>query len=142
MIVVDVNLLLYAVVTGFPDHGRARTWWETTLNGQTEVALTAPALFGFLRLSTNPRVLTVPLAIEQALAYVRDWLGRPSVRYLAPGPGHLDLTFDMLETLGTAGNLTTDVQLAALAIEFDAEVYSNDSDFARFSDLRWVNPLR
>jgi predicted nucleic acid-binding protein len=31
--------------------------------------------------------------------------------------------------------------LAALAIEFQAELYSNDSDFDRFPGLRRRNPL-
>ncbi len=42
---------------------------------------------------------------------------------------------------GTAGNLTTDAHLAALAIEYQAEVASTDTDFMRFPRLRWFNPL-
>jgi toxin-antitoxin system PIN domain toxin len=141
VIVVDVNLLLYAVVTGFPLHAKARTWWETTLNGSRTVGLPAPALFGFLRIATNPRVLTSPLSVEDALDYVREWLARPQVAFLLPGPHHLGIAFELLQDLGTAGNLTTDVQLAALAIENKAELHSNDSDFARFPQLQWVNPL-
>jgi predicted nucleic acid-binding protein len=61
---------------------------------------------------------------------------------LPPGPRHLEIAFRLLKQLGTAGNLTTDVQLAALAIEYQAEVHTNDLDFGRFPQLRWVNPLR
>lgn len=141
MIVVDINLLLYAVITGFPQHAKARTWWEETLNGTREVGLAAPALFGFLRISTNPRVMTSPMAVEAAVGNVRGWLERPQVRFLLPGPRHLEIAFELLQGLGTAGNLTTDVQFAALAIEHQAELCSNDSDFARFPQLQWVNPL-
>lgn len=129
-------------MTGFPSHVPAREWWERVLNSSTEVGLADPALFGFLRLSTNPRVLIEPLAVGKAVSYVRGWLDRPNVRYLLPGPRHLDVAFGMLEAAGTAGNLTTDVQLAALAIEYDGEVHSNDTDFGRFPGLRWVNPLQ
>lgn len=142
MIVVDVNLLLYAVVTGFSQHVPARTWWETTINSAGEVGLAAPAVFGFLRLVTNRRVLESPLPGDQAIGHVRDWLARPNVRFLAPGPAHIEIALRMLAGLGTAGNLTTDVQLAAFAIEHRGEVYSNDTDFARFADVVWVNPLR
>jgi toxin-antitoxin system PIN domain toxin len=142
VIVVDVNLLLYAVISGFPQHARAHGWWEQTLNGPAEVGLPGPAIFGFLRISTNPRVLATPLAVDQAVGYVRDWLALPNVTFLAPGPRHLDIAFDLLTELGTAANFTTDVQLAALAIEHGAEMYSNDTDFGRFPDLQWVNPLR
>lgn len=142
MIVPDVNLLLYAVVSGFPQHRRARAWWEATLNGPSRVGLAQPALFGFLRIVTNARILTSPLPIPDAVGYVRGWLAQPDVDLLVPGRRHLTIALDLLEGAGTAGNLTTDVQLAAYAIENDAEMCSNDTDFARFPDLKWVNPLR
>jgi hypothetical protein len=142
VIVVDVNLLLYAVITGFPQHTAARAWWTDVLNGDREVGLSSPALFGFLRIVTNPRVLTSPLPVDAAVRYITDWLAQPNVRFLTPGPRHLDITFDLLRHVGTAGNLTTDVQLAALALENEAELCSNDADFGRFADLRWFNPLK
>ncbi len=141
MIVVDVNLLLYATVTGFPQHEKARVWWERELNATEDVGLCSPVVFGFLRIATNPRVLTSPIPVGAATGYVRQWLGRPNVRFLEPGRRHMDIAFDILQGVGTAGNLTTDVQLAAFALENDAEMFSNDSDFARFPGLRWTNPL-
>jgi len=141
VIVVDVNLLLYAVISGFPQHEVARTWWEDTLNSSTEVGLSGPAIFGFLRISTNPRVLGTPLSVEDATDYVTEWLDLPNVCLLAPGRRHLEIAFDLLRGAGTAGNLTTDAQLAALAIEHEADMCSNDTDFGRFQGLRRVNPL-
>jgi uncharacterized protein len=118
-----------------------RAWREETLNGGGEVGLTSPAVFGFLRIATNPRVLTNPMPVATATGHVRRWLDQPNVRLLVPGSRHLDLAFEMLADIGTAGNLTTDVQLAAFALEQEAELSSNDSGFGRFKDLRWVNPL-
>lgn len=141
MIIPDVNLLLYAQITAFPEHARARRWWEEMLNGSREVGLAGPALFGFIRIGTNPRVLNPALGVEEAVGIVESWLQRPNVRYLLPGPRHLDLAFGLLRGLGTAANLTTDVQLAALAMEYQGELHSNDVDFARFSGLRLINPL-
>lgn len=142
MIVPDVNLLLYAVISGFPQHVRAHAWWERTINSNTRVGLTQPALFGFLRIATNARVLQSPLAVNDAIDYVHDWLGQPNVDLLAPGPSHLTIALGLLQDIGTAGNLTTDVQLAAYAIEHQGEMYSNDTDFGRFPNLKWVNPLQ
>jgi len=142
MIIVDVNLLLYAVISGFPQHETARTWWEGLLNSPMEVGLTSPAIFGFLRIATNPRVLESPLPVEAASRYLREWLERPNVQFVTPGPRHLDIAVDLLVQAGTAGNLTTDAQLAAIAIECDAEMFSNDNDFGRFPVAKWVNPLR
>jgi toxin-antitoxin system PIN domain toxin len=140
VIIPDVNLLLYAVITGFPHHAAARRWWETCLNGRP-VGLAAPAIFGFLRIATNPRVVTDPMSITDATDEVRRWLQQPHAHLVVPGSRHLDLAFAALVTAGTGGNLTTDAQLAALAIENNAELHSNDSDFARFDGLRWLNPI-
>jgi toxin-antitoxin system PIN domain toxin len=141
VIIPDVNLLLYAVVTGFPLHSAAREWWETCLNGSRSVGIAAPAIFGFLRIATNPRVLTDPMSITDATDEVRRWLRQPHAHLVVPGSRHLDLAFPALVAAGTGGNLTTDAQLAALAIENNAELHSNDSDFARFEGLRWRNPI-
>ncbi len=111
------------------------------MNGEREVGLAGPALFGFVRVATNHRVLAPPLSVEEALSRVEAWLDRPQVHYVQPGPQHLEIVFRLLRHTGTAANLTTDAQLAALAIEHQAEVHSNDSDFGRFPRLRWVNPL-
>ena len=142
MIVPAVNLLLYATVTGFPQHERSRVWWEGVLNGSVTVGLASPAVFGYLRIATNGRVLASPASVAEALGQVRGWLAQPNVTFLRPGPRHLDICFGLLETLGTGGNLTTDIQLAAHAIEEDAELHSHDMDFGRFPDLHWIDPLR
>ena len=141
MIIPDVNLMLYAVIDAFPLHERAKSWWEETVNSSELIGLTDPAIFGFLRISTNPRLIKPPLAVDEATEYVEGWLSEPNVRWTVPGPRHHDRAFGFLRSVGTAANLTTDVQLAAIAIENDATICSNDADFARFGDVRWVNPL-
>jgi toxin-antitoxin system PIN domain toxin len=141
MIIPDVNLLLYAVVSAFPQHKAAHAWWEETVNSATEIGLTSPAMFGFIRIATNPRVLSPALTVDAATGYVSEWLDQPNVSHLIPGPRHVEIAFSLLHGVGTGGNLTTDVQLAAFAFEYDADMLSNDSDFARFPGLRWHNPL-
>jgi toxin-antitoxin system PIN domain toxin len=142
VIVPDVNLLLYAHMRGFAQHARARRWWEALLNGDGEVGIPAPSVFGFVRLATSPAVFDRPLTVADALSRVEAWLALPHVHFTLPGPRHLEIAFGLLRDLGIAGKLTTDVQLAAIAIEHQGEVHSNDTDFARFTGLRWSNPLR
>jgi toxin-antitoxin system PIN domain toxin len=142
VIIPDVNLLVYAHVSGFSEHGKARRWWEHLMNAPTSVGLAAPALYGFIRVATNPRIFDHPMTVDQAVTRAERWLSRRHVRFLVPGPRHLEIAFRLLRGLGVAGNLTTDAQLAALAIEHQAELHSNDADFGRFPELRWVNPLR
>jgi toxin-antitoxin system PIN domain toxin len=142
VIIPDVNLLLYATITGFPQHERSRAWLEDALSGPALVGLTSPAVFGYIRIATSGRVLTSAMLVEDAVGRVREWLARPNVSFLIPGPKHPEIAFALLERVGTGANLTTDIQLAAYAIEQDAELYSNDTDFGRLPGLRWVDPLK
>lgn len=142
MIVPDVNLLLYAEIDAFPQHGAARQWWEEAMNGDRQVGISPVSMFGFIRLATNRRVFADPMGIEDAIVRVEAWLERPHVFLLVPGTRHLETAFRLLRSLGTGGNLTTDVQIAAHAVENNGEVFSNDEGFGRFAGVRWVNPLR
>ncbi len=141
MIVPDLSLLLYAEIDAFPQHAAARRWWEGVMNGERQVGIAPVCLFGFIRIATNRRVLVDPLSIDEAIGRVQRWLERPQVMFLLPGSRHLETAFRLLRSLGTGGNLTTDVQIAAHAAEYNAEVFSNDGDFGRFDGIRWVNPL-
>jgi toxin-antitoxin system PIN domain toxin len=100
------------------------------------------SLFGFIRLATNPRIFQPAMPVSEAVTRIESWLEQPHVHLLLPGPRHLEIAFDLLRRLGTAHNLTTDAQLAALAIEHQATLCSNDRDFARFPGLRWLNPIQ
>ena len=142
MIVPDVNVILYATFRESPDHERAQAWWTGLLSGSATVGLSMLTIFGFIRLSTNLRIMQSALPVEDAVSRVESWLSRPQVEMVHPGPRHLQIAFDLLREAGTGANLTTDAQLAALAIEHQAELHSADTDFARFPGLRWVNPLK
>ena len=142
MIVPDVNLLVYAYNDG--DHQRhtaARRWWSELVNGTEPVSLPWVVVTGFIRVTTHPGVMAYPLTTEQAVGYVRDWLRCGHIEPLNPGPEHLALLQQNLAAAGAGANLVPDAHIAALAIEYDAEVHSNDTDFARFPGLRWRNPL-
>ena len=141
MKLVDANLLLYAVNEDAPFHRHAKVWLETALSGAETVAFTWPVLLAFLRLATRPAVFVQPLAVEEAFDLVDAWLNQPSVVVLQPSARHLSVLKDLLLPLGTAGNLTSDADLAAIAVEHGAELCSTDRDFARFPAVRWTNPL-
>lgn len=141
MILPDINLLIYAYNSDAPHHAAAKAWWEDLLSSDEPVGLPWVTTLGFIRLMTHRAVLMTPLAAERAIAHVRSWHMRSNVSVLEPGPRHLELLDRTLQALGTAGRLTTDAHLAALAIEHQCELCSNDIDFARFPGLRWSNPL-
>lgn len=141
MKLVDANLLLYASDRRAPRHEAARAWLEQELSGDETIGFAWIVLLAFLRLSTNPHVFERPLSPDRAFAVVDGWLHQPCVVIVHPGDRHSMVMRQLLDPLGTAGNLVNDAHLAALAIEHGAELNSCDSDFARFSGLRWVNPL-
>ena len=140
MIIPDLNLLLYAYNPGATDHATARTWWEQLLRTAAPVGLPWAVVLGFIRLSTTRGVLAVPATPADALQRVESWFQQVSVSIINPGPRHLALLRTTL-SVTAGGAMTTDAHLAALAIEHQAELHSNDTDFARFPGLRWRNPL-
>ena len=141
MKLVDANVLLYATDDRSPRHAAARAWLEGQLSGEDAMAFAWAVLIAFLRVSTSPRVFEQPLPAERAFDVVDRWLAQPCAVVVHPGDRHAALVRQLLRPLGTAGNLVSDAHLAALAIEHGAELNSCDSDFSRFSGLRWVNPL-
>ena len=141
MVLVDVNLPIHAVNNDSPLHEGARDWWDETLSGVRPVGLAWVVASGFVRITTNRRIVARPLTPAEATEHVSSWFEQPCVRVLGPQPGHWRLATSLLEAAGTAGNLTMDAHLAALAIEHGCELCSTDSDFARFPGLNWRNPL-
>jgi toxin-antitoxin system PIN domain toxin len=138
----DVNVLLYAVDEDSRHHAGARAWLEEALSGTETVAFCWSVLLAFVRLSTRAVVFERPLDSDEALDLVEGWLDQPCATVVEPTVRHAATLRDLLRPLGTAGNLTTDAHLAALAIEHGAELCSYDVDFSRFAGLRWLNPLR
>lgn len=141
MILPDINLLVHAYNGDSLSHRASSTWWEGLLNGATPVGLAWVTVLGFIRITTHRQVMTRPLPASLACGHVRGWLARPCVSIVHPGDRHAAILFGFLEALGTAGNLTTDAHLAALAVEHQAELHSTDADFSRFPGLRWKNPI-
>lgn len=141
MILVDVNLLLYAVDDRSPFHERGRTWLVEQLRGPEAVAVSWSILLSFVRLSTMMTSFSRPLSIAQATGIVATWLDEFDVRILEPGPDHWSSLRLLLTRDQATGRLVTDAHLAALAIEHGALFCTTDKDFARFGGLRWRNPL-
>ena len=138
---VDANILLYAVDEEAPHHARSRAWLETALNGPRRVGLPWQTLLAFVRIVTHPRALPLPLGATQAWELVEDWLSAPATWVPQPGRGYRDILRRLVTGLDLRGNLVSDAALAALSLEHGLSLVSADSDFARFPDLTWVNPL-
>ena len=142
MKIVDINLLIYAINEDTPLHSKAKKWLEDCLSSDEPFGFAWIVISGFLRIITNGRIMPTPLPPEAAIETVEDWLQQPPSLTIVPSYQHWSIYKELLVPLGTAANLTSDAHLAALAIEHGLTLCSTDGDFARFSDLKWENPLR
>jgi toxin-antitoxin system PIN domain toxin len=140
--IVDANVLLYARNAVEPRHERARAWLEDALNGDTRVGLPWQSLAAFLRIATNPRAFPDPLAPGEAWQQVEEWLDAPRAWIPRPTSQYRHVLGRLVHTHQVRGALVTDAQLAALAVDHGVALVSTDADFARFDEVRWVNPLR
>lgn len=138
---VDANLLLFAVDESSRFHHAAHSWLTAQMNGPSRVGLPWLSLGAFVRITTHPRALPQPLAPEDAWSYVRDWLAADVTWIPGPTDRHEDVLGRLIATHQPRGNLATDAQVAALAVEHGLTICSADTDFARFTEARWVNPL-
>ena len=137
----DANILVYAVDDASPRHAAASAWLEAQLNGDRRVGIPWESLMAFIRVTTHPRIAVRPLTPEAAWSHVDDWLRVPVVWVPLPTDRHAAVLGPLVEKYRPTGNLVPDAHLAALAIEHGAEVISTDTDFARFTEIRWRNPL-
>jgi toxin-antitoxin system PIN domain toxin len=140
VIIPDVNILVYAYNKDAKQHKKAKEWWERVLSEPQPIGLPWVTILGFIRISTQRRIIENPMFPRRAIEHVRSWLQLPNVQLIAPGDQHGEILFRLIDEVGTAGDLTTDAHLAALAIEHRAQLISTDADFASFRGLRWFNP--
>ena len=141
MTLLDANLLLYAYSSDDPQHQAAAHWVTDLLDSNEVIALPWITIWAFIRISTNPRILPNPIPAAKVLAIIKEWLSFPDVVVVEPGPRHFELLQKLVLAHNATGPLVTHATLAALAIEHGATLASTDQDFARFRDLRWLNPL-
>jgi uncharacterized protein len=138
----DANLLIYAIHKGASQHRAAVAWLNEQLNGSRRVGIPWQSLAAFLRIVTHPRAFERPLSPTVAFDRVNDWLSAPVAWVPEPGSQYRRILRQLITDYDVGGNLVPDAMLAALAIEHGLTVYSVDTDFARFRELRWDNPLR
>lgn len=140
MILVDANVLLYAVNEDADHHDDAHAWFETALNGSEPVGFSWLVLLAFLRLATKVGLFPHPLTVDTATAQVEAWLSQPVSVVVEPTTRHLLVLAGLLKATATGGNLVSDAHLAALALEHGADVVTYDNDFGRFPGVTWHPP--
>lgn len=141
MLLVDVNVLVYAFRQDLSDHRQYADWLHELVNGDAAYGMADLVLSSFLRIATHPKVFPSPAPLDAALDFAGKVRGQPHCVVVAPGPRHWDIFTDLCRKVGARGNLVPDAYLAALAIESGSEWITTDRGFARFPGLRWRHPL-
>jgi len=141
VILIDTNMLVYAMVATLPEHAAAKVWLESKLGGAAPVGMPWASLIGFVRVVCNPRIFTSAKDLPTAWGQVESWLDQPVVRVPQPTDRHRSVLATLVPSAKARPGLIHDAHLAALAIEHGLTLCSADRDFARFPGLRWENPL-
>lgn len=139
MIVVDANVLIYAVNESATNHQDAKGWLEEAFNSNETLGFDSSVLLAFVRIVTNRRIFPNPLAAGTAMALIGDWLAQPNAVVVSTDVTHWSIVGDLLDRSGAAGNLVNDAHLAALALQHGATLASFDADFNRFG-VEWMMP--
>ncbi|MHB8873304.1 MAG: TA system VapC family ribonuclease toxin [Myxococcaceae bacterium] len=141
MLLIDVNVLVYAHHQGSKEHRAHRAWLEGTVSSDQAFGMSDLVLSSFLRIVTHPRIFSPPSDMAVALSFVDALRAQPNCVRVEPGERHWDIFRGLCRATGAKGNLVPDAYLAALAIESGSEWVTTDRDFSRFPGLRWRHPL-
>lgn len=140
MIFPDVNVLLYAHDETSHFHKAASSWLRRVL-AEEEVFFSWQTITGFIRISTNPRLLAHPFTIEQAVEAVQLWLDLENTHIVNLRKQEWPVFARILCDGQATGNLVMDGHIAAMAVACGALVASTDRDLTRFPGIRLINPL-
>ena len=142
MILIDVNILVYAHRADAPHHPEMRKWLEEVINGDQAYGVSDLVLSGFVRVVTHSAIFNPPSSVESALQFCSEIRNQPHCVHISPGPRHWEIFTELCKAAGAKGNLVPDAYLAAIALESGSEWITTDRDYSRFPKLRWRHPLR
>lgn len=141
MILVDANILIYTGVASFPQHERARSWFDEQVSKGVRVGLPWQCLLAYLRITTKRGNFHQTHSVKGAWSQIFAWLDQPSVWIPQPTERHVALLESLMDESQASGDLVSDAHLAVLAVEHGLTLCTNDRDFGRFPNLKWMNPL-
>ena len=141
MVLIDVNIMVYAHRPESPRHLEFRRWYERQVESDERFGISDLVMSGFIRIVTHPRIFSVPTSTEEALQVVAKLQAQHNCVWVRPGASHWEIFIHLCRAAGVKGNLVPNAFLAALAIESGCELITADRGYARFPGLRWRHPL-
>ena len=142
MMLMDVNVLVYAHREDVKNHRAYRDWLESVVNSNTAYGFSELVLSSFIRVVTHPKVFETPSPVEVAIAFAQQIRTVEHAVCLAPGRTHWDLFLQCAQSISARGNDIPDAYHAALALEWDCDWVTTDKGFRRFKGLRVRHPLK
>lgn len=141
MLLLDVNILIYAMREDSNRHSEYKHWLEEKLTSPETVGISELTLSALLRITTNHRIFERPSTSTQALDFCRAVLAGPAVIRVRPRERHWSIFERLVEQGSVRGNAIPDAYLAALALETNATWVTRDRGFCQFPGLRLLDPL-
>ena len=141
MLMLDVNVCVYAFRGESRMHKEFKGWLEQALSGSEPVGLPEQVLSNTIRLVTNHRIYGEPSTPAEALSFCDAILDAPAAMRVRPGERHWRIFHGLVAQHGLRGNDVPDAYLAALALEQGATWVTTDRGFARYQGLRLLDPL-
>lgn len=144
MVVLDTNVLIYAVDAKAPHHDRCHALIESLRRGSDPCYVTWGIVYEFVRVTTHFNILNKPMAPLDAWQYVAALLGGPGIRVLAETPRHVEVAQEVFSIVPEArGSLVFDARTAVLMREHGiTRIITRDTDFFRFPFLEVIDPLQ
>ena len=143
MLVIDTNILVYAADWRSEFHARCQQLIDGCRQGATPWYLTWGICYEFLRVCTQPAVLSKQWSIAAAWNFLEIILDCPSAGLLLPTSQHAAaLAETITEVPHLRGNILHDAHTVVLMREHGIrEIYPRDTDFHRFPFIEVIDPL-
>ena len=141
MRLIDANILIYAHDESSEFHSRAKNYLKEIYQKDAKVLIPDVSFLAFIRITTNHRVMEIPLEPKEAIRCMDVLLSHGKTLVPTRGKNHWQNFTRLVESSGARGPLITDAHIAALALDHDAIVCSHDTDFLKFKEVRFENPF-
>ena len=139
----DSNVLIYAHLPGMEAHDAVRSYLLRQLQDlEVQLIITPAILHEFVHIVTDARRFDPPVAMSEALALARLYLGRANILCLATDEQAASLAFDLMERNNLGRKRLADTLFAAtlLASGVRELITCNPGDYSVFPELRLFDP--
>jgi toxin-antitoxin system PIN domain toxin len=140
---IDANILLYAVNKDSLFHVQAKSFIESCAENGKTWHLSWAVIHTFIRISTHPKIMSTPLAPEEAVSVIEQILNLPNVQTMGDNEqGFWEIYKEEIKTAHLRGNQISDAIIVATMKAYGIRtIYTKDRDFLRFRGIKAIDPI-